>query len=288
MTIYMNDEKPIHLQYVADLDELQFFWDYIVPPLRPQDVYIMTQSARTKNLSIEERQKIKLKQGKAMYNEQTFHTDSFKRFLAHIRRFEVPESAFLDNNDNPIPQHITRIYWLLQPVDMIRALPKLQDKLSNALVLLANVLLKENNQQSINQAIRHILRFARPSKQVLNDSPAPKVWLDFDIDLVNKLTDTDYQKIRSVFDEYFNKGDVAYIQTNGGLHVLTRTGKLKTKPETLVQKLHETGINAKEILFNKNNQIPLPGTYMNGDFVPKILNKEDFDESHKFIKQLDE
>jgi hypothetical protein len=58
---------------------------------------------------------------------------------------------------------------------------------------------------------------------------------------------------------------------------------LKLNPNDICKKLSHH-IKAKEIVRNTNEMIPCPGTYVDEDFIIKVLNKEDFSEEHKLHK----
>ena len=65
------------------------------------------------------------------------------------------------------------------------------------------------------------------------------------------------------------------VKTGGGMHFLIRREKIKFDPKHLIQKIEEILPDAKEVVRNKNEMIPMPGTFQYG--VPvEIWNKEDF------------
>ena len=88
-----------------------------------------------------------------------------------------------------------------------------------------------------------------------------KIWVDIDIDS-NSVKLEDLQKfVRSLNLEESVK--IVLVKTHGGFHFLIKNEHMNKEynPGTVLNKLIDTFRDCKEIVINKNEMIPLPGTY---------------------------
>jgi|GEM_PF-860898 len=108
----METYKFMHSQ-----EELRWWWDYGVPPLKPNEIYFLSLSCRNKSLTEEERQYYQCGRSE-MFAKQQIRHDTWEDFLKHVKRFEVRRDAYLTKSGVPFPQKSLVVYWNLTPIDV--------------------------------------------------------------------------------------------------------------------------------------------------------------------------
>jgi hypothetical protein len=266
-----------YYKFIADEDELRFFWNYGIPPLQRNELYFVSLSARNKKLDEEER--IKYAVGRSeMFAKQQIRHDSYKEFIKHIKRFEVRKDAYLTKSDVPYPEKVLVCYWNIVPIDAYKAMKDQMAYLTETLIGLSDSCLK-GSKNGIEESFYKIKKSFDTCQSLFARNFGKKYWLDIDIDADN-LRDVDIERIKSIFKMHkYVDGEIMIIKTGGGVHCLVLASKLKENPDNFCHeiendlKLHN--IEVHEIIRNKNEMIPLPGTYQYGEPV-LILNKKDF------------
>jgi len=264
-------------RFLADEEELKWFWDYGIPPLQKNEIYFVSLSARNKQLNEKEREEYKVGRSE-MFGKQQIRYDDWGQFLRHIKRFEVRKDAYLTKAEIPYPQKVLVVYWNITPIDAYKAMKDQMTYLNEVLSSLADSAIK-NSQGGIDEAFYKVRKSFDTCQSLFARNFGHKEWVDFDIDSV-----LDYdQKIKvwDYFRQQFGTGNTMFIETAGGLHCLLRKSCLKKNPQIICNELLIILPNAKEIVRNTNEMIPLPGTYQYGNHIVKIFNKEDFKDEHK-------
>jgi hypothetical protein len=280
-------------EFLKDLDELKWFWTYAMRPLKPNEVYFISTSARNKRLNEAEREYFQVGRSE-MWHKEIIIDDDFSRFLRGIRRCESNKLSYLTKAGVPYPDRVLVLYANIAPTDAYSAMTKQIDSLITVQRELVDSMLK-NSQQGIAQSYRNIRRSHTTGQSIFARSFAESDWVDIDSDIENYGTveGQAIQGVKNFLYEEIGKGNFMQIQTVGGFHWLIRKSKLsdvgrKYKKDAIgviTSFMHSVfksgGIVVNEIIKNKNEMIPLPGTIQYGCHVVTVLNKEDFTEDKR-------
>jgi len=232
---------------------VQKFAKIVLKPCTNQEVYFLSLSIRKKYLSKQERELYNLNRTE-MYAKTIVHNSD--DFFRKIKRFECNKDGFTTKNNQHMPEKALVCYANINPLNMVKAYIKFQSKVMN--------LISENLQEA-NQ--NYTLLNNLFLKEIQN-SKGTKHWIDIDIDsefsekYVNQLT------------EIAKKFKIEYlvIKTKSGLHILFQKNKIILYKEEFklykeVEKINEMIKKTEkkgEAIFNKNNMVPVPGTYQGG------------------------
>ena len=282
----MNIKKEEYYQYLYDEKELKFFYDYILPPLKENEVYFLSLAARNKKLNEEERSIYKIGRSE-MFQEEIVSSNEYNKYLQAIKRYEVRKDSILTKSGVSYPNKTLVCYVNLAPSNIYYSLIDLNKDITNLLVNLTNNSLI-NSKDGISDSYRSMKKiFHNNFHKVLCNNTSSKIWIDIDIDINPILQE--YENMKKYFYELgFKKNDIVYIRTAGGFHCLIRKSVLKELKlgskfldifKTLENDIFKHEL-VKEVTINKNNMVPCPGTLQYGECV-HILNKEDFSESDK-------
>lgn len=289
-------EYPVY-KFLKDLDELKWFWTYAMRPLKPSEVYFISTSARNKRLDEAEREYYQVGRSE-MWHKEIITEDDFSRFLRGIRRCETNKLAYLTKAGMPYPDKVLVLYANIAPADAYSAMMQQIDGLITTQRELTDSVLK-NSRDGIAQAYRNIRRSHTTGQSVFARSFGDAEWVDIDSDIEGYDSAGGREAIQEVKDflgAETGKGNFMQIQTTGGFHWLLRKSKLagigrkyKADPigtiiSFMTSVFAPNGITINEIVKNKNEMIPLPGTIQYGRHIVTVLNKEDFTED----KQLHE
>jgi hypothetical protein len=260
-------------KFIFDEDEMKFFWNYGILPLKRNEIYFVSLSARNKQLDEEERKYYQVGRSE-MFAKQQIRHDTWNEFLKHIKRFEVREDAYLTKAGIPYPAKVLVCYWNTCAVDAYKAMKDQMNYLTEILSSLADSAIK-NSQGGIDEAFYKVRKSFDTCQSLFARNFGTKFWMDFDVDGI--LTDTDCFNIRdTIFNlTACNTGDIMIVKTAGGAHFLVKKSVIHLNPLHICDAIFAR-VNAKEVIHNKNEMIPLPGSLMYGHHVVKILNKEDF------------
>jgi hypothetical protein len=292
-------------EFLKDMDELKWFWAYAMRPLKPREVYFISTSARNKRLNEAEREHFQIGRSE-MWHKEIIIEDDFDRFLRAIRRCEANKLAYLTRTGLPFPDKVLALYTNIAPVDAYAAMNQQIDHLLSTQRELVDSILK-NSPQGIAQAYVNIRHSHTTGQSVFARSFSDSDWVDIDSDIAELKTPAEraavqgaVQRVKDFLYEETGRGRFMQIQTAGGFHWLIRKEQLagigrkhKTDPAALIiarmkAEFAAGGVTVNEIVRNRNEMIPLPGTVQYGEHVVRVLNKEDFDESLKLHEQLHE
>jgi hypothetical protein len=290
----MPPERPTY-EFLKDLDELKWFWTYAMRPLKPNEVYFISTSARNKRLDEAEREYFQVGRSE-MWHKEIIPEDDFSRFLRGIRRCEANRLAYLTKGGMPFPDKVLVLYANIAPTDAYLAMTQQIDNLITVQRELVDSVLK-NSREGIAQAYRNIRHSHTTGQSVFARSFGDSDWIDIDSDIEGYDNDRGWKTIQGVRDFLYaetGRGNFIQVQTAGGFHWLIRKSKLsdigrkyRTDPAGVIIQFMNScfapnGITVNEIVKNKNGMIPLPGTVQYGCHTVKVLNKEDFTEDMKF------
>jgi hypothetical protein len=264
---------------IADEQEIRFFWDYGLYSLNREEVYFVSRSARNKKLDEEERKYYQIGRSE-MFDKQIIRHDSWNSFIQHIRRFEVREDAWLTKSGQTYPEKCLVTYINISAVNAYKAMKDQMNYLTEILSSLADSSIK-NSQGGINEAFYKVRKSFDTCQSLFARNFGTKFWMDFDVDGI--LSNTDCFNIRDLILDLTsgNLGDVMIVKTGGGAHFLARKSIIHMNPMSICETILKK-VNAKEVIHNKNEMIPLPGTLMYGNHIVNIINKDDFKDISPF------
>ena len=280
------------------MDELTWFWTYAMRPLKPREVYFISTSARNKRLDEAEREHFQIGRSE-MWHKEIVMEDDFERFLRAIRRCEANKLAYLTKAGLPFPDKVLVLYTNIAPVDAYAAMNQQIDHLISTQRELADSILK-NSPQGIEQAFQNIRHSHTTGQSVFARSFSDSDWVDIDSDIAALKTAAEWDAVQRVKDFLYaetGRGRFMQVQTAGGFHWLIRKEQLagigrkyKTDPvQVIITRMNAEfaagSVRVNEIVKNRNEMIPLPGTIQYGERVVTVLNKEDFDVSLKLHEQ---
>jgi hypothetical protein len=228
----------------------------ILPDLKQDEVYFFSLSARNKYLTAEERQEYALGR-----------TEMFSREIARdkegiyyvMNKLKASLQYRKTNNGKTIPEKALVIYANINPSSTIKAYQLFKQEIDKQVNDVINTFLnsKEPNFEGLTRINRELMNCIQKAR-------SRKYYIDLDIDLYNKGTNKCVDDLTSFLKE--NKSVFYKIETFSGYHFLV---KKETVPNNLFSKMNEYRLSMyiKEIEFNKNEMIPVPGTLQAGKLV---------------------
>lgn len=291
---YNDKENRISMyNFIKDYDELRFFYDNIMPPLKDFEVYFMSLSARNKYLTSEEQKSLNLGRTE-MFARKICRKKEWNRFIRNLKCFETVEGSYTTKNNSNIPEKCITLYWNLNPSNSLKAYREYQKIVTDYLFEVIDKKNKDNdNTENISYRMNKLDILLMNCYQ---KNKGTKWWIDLDFDINKK----DKNIILDPFLNDLNKLEVFYyvIETHSGYHIILRKDtvnfNLKAYTQSYTKRYYcyltdqdytENGfalINMTktlheefgyEIIINHNLMIPIPGTSQGGHLV-KVLNKK--------------
>jgi len=262
-------------KFLADEQELRFFWEYGIPTLKPNEVYFVSLSCRNKQLNEMEREFYKAGRSE-MFAKQQIRYDDWSVFLQHIKRFEVRQDAYLTKSGKPYPQKSLVIYWNLANIDAYKAMKDQMNHLAEIMGSLTDAALK-NSQGGLEEGYYKVRKSFDTAQSLFARNFGHREWIDFDCD-AEDITAGQYQSVIDHLNADFGVGNVMAIKTAGGIHFLIRKSVVKINPQIVCNYILGRVPQAKEVVRNSNEMLPLPGTWQYENHVVTVMNKENFSE----------
>lgn len=150
----------------------------------------------------------------------------------------------------------------------------------------------KTNESGTSQSLYKMCKSLSKMKRLQFDNVGTKYWVDFDMD-INAEDIIHREVIEKSWYEYclakLGKGNFAIVETSGGCHTIVKTDVIHWNPNNFIMEFLYTEVPnpdgkilaktfsglIKELEYNNNAMIPVPGTYQYG-YVVNVLNKEDF------------
>jgi hypothetical protein len=231
----------------------------ILPDLKNDELYFFSLSARNKYLSAEERKEFALGR-----------TEMFSREIARdkegiyyiMNKLKSSLQYRVTANGKPIPERALVVYANINPSSTIKAYQLFTQEIDKQINEVVHTFLntKEPNFEGLKRINRELMNCIQKSR-------SRKYYIDIDIDFREKGTAECVIDLMGFLST--NKSVFYTIKTYSGYHFLIRKD---TVPNTLFSKIEEHRLNSniKEIEFNKNEMIPVPGTLQAGKLVKFI------------------
>ena len=138
---------------INDEEEVKKFFDKVVPPLKNNEVYFVSLSARNKYLTAEEREELNLGRTE-MFEKRVIRNDSFERFLRTLRKFETNEGSYLTKNGSNIPNKSIIVYFNINPSDVLKAYKEHNHTMNEYMFELAHCASEKRDTENIMKRIR--------------------------------------------------------------------------------------------------------------------------------------
>jgi len=279
-------------KFLGDESELRWFWKYCVPGLKPNEVYFMSTSARNKKLDEEERKFFQVGRSE-MWKKEIVTEDDYSKFLRGIRRLETNKYAYLTKSGLPYPDKVLVLYFNIVPTDAYRAM---QEQILNLMGIqreMTDSVLK-GSEAALLSSWKNVRNSHTTGQSVFARSFSNPTWIDIDMDVSSWKQTVDgwrvIDEVKNFLADQLGLGNFVQVWTAGGWHWLLRSSALREMGRRIRQDPVTTVIGkmkdmfqyadmwteGDEIVRNKNEMIPLPGTIQYGDHVVTVANKEDF------------
>lgn len=262
-----------YVKIIHDEKEVKWFFDNVMPPLKETEVYFISLSARNKYLTDEERKFYDLGRTE-MFEETIIRKKEWGNFIKHLRRFECDNRGYTTKNNIPIPAKSIVCYFNINPSDSFKALSGFQDIIQEYYTEMG-VLLSEPNRKTEN-FFNRLNKIDNNLMTMYQQATGTKHYMDIDFDF-EKGKDQSIIEPVSGFLEENSLNRYFWLDTKSGYHLLLDRTQIKFNPNKIIefcfkQVAEANKKNVKEIVINKNEMIPLPGT-LQGLYPVKVLNK---------------
>ncbi len=265
-------------------EELKWFYDNVVQELKPSEVHFMSLSARNKYLTEEERKLYALGRTE-MFSRSIVRFNGWEKFLSTVRKYETDEGAYITKNNMNMPSKATVCYFNINPSDSLKAYRDFNKTMNEYMFELVQCAVNNRSTDNI------LYRINKQSTLLMNSyqkAIGTRYWIDFDFDVPKDFLP--YIELYTATVKHFG-GKAYIIDTKSGFHLLVSKDtnfSEKYNPKTIVDNAMNDLFNfyvkmyqgeeitkrlaESEIIHNKNEMCPLPGTIQASHKVI-ILNK---------------
>jgi hypothetical protein len=264
--------------FIHDEQELKRFHSEIMPELKEFEVFFLSLSCRKKYLTKEEREKYHITRAE-MFDRKLIRTNDYSRLARSVHKYEVAEGGYMTKNNLPVPQHCMTIYLNINPSNSLKALKEFNGKIVDWQYEITS-----GNKEAFSK------KFNKLDVELMNcyqRNRGTKHWIDIDFDVPKEFN------APGILSEELKFSGVKFfwINTKSGYHLLVDRNSIKYDPRRICkrgiselskyffEKVKKDGslypIDIKEydiiagdknyeIIINKNEMIPLPGTLQGG------------------------
>jgi len=253
---------------ISDIEELKRFVDHYLPELGDDEVYFVSLSARNKHLSTEERRTIGLSRTE-MFARALVR--SKEKFVQIIRRYECNPWAYLTKNNVPIPSKCVIAYVNINPSSALKAtqeaMTEIQKRMFDSVLSDGKTPETLASLKKLDIIVMNAFQRQRGTRHFID--------IDFDIPKDNGRLLKDL--FLDCLEEFKVRGMRFFVvETKGGYHVVVDKGTINFNYPLLLQEMEawfrEVTDEKIEVVPNKNEMIPCPGTFQAG--FPVIIREE--------------
>jgi hypothetical protein len=256
-----------HYNFIHDEEELKYFFDNVMPDLGKNEVYFISLSARNKYLSKEEREEYGLGRTE-MFERTIVREKDWSKFLRKIVRFQTVKGSYLTKKDIPIPEKCIIVYFNINPTNVLKSYNEFAGTMNEYFMEFA---LNASKGGDIDNVSQRINKMDVLLMNCFQRNRGTKHYIDIDFDIPKNET-----WILTKFLSNLKENNITYyvIDTKSGYHVLLRRDTIKYNFTEVVKKLENEANEYRlgkmisethwEIMVNKNEMIPLPGTLQGG------------------------
>lgn len=264
------------VKIIGDINELKWFFDNIMPPLLPSEVYFLSLSARNKYLTEDERKSLELGRTE-MFQKTIVRERSWERLKRTLRKMECDEEGYTTKNNSPIPSKCIVCYLNINPSDTLKALNEFNKVINEYMFELSRIALKKLDSGNIMNRLNKVDNNMLTAYQ---QATGTRYWIDIDCDVNKEFKIYESEKFKTFMIDNMKITRYYFIDTKSGYHIIIDKTQLKNDPNKIVEELTKEYIdftkgldNDYEIILNKNNMIPMPGT-LQADHIVRVINKE--------------
>jgi len=243
---------------IADFDEVKKMID-LFPELLPSEVFFLSLSARKKYLTESEREIYNVNRAE-MFDRVIVREKSYEKFHKIMSRMETNVEGFTTKSGMSYPESCVVTYININPSSMLKANAEYMAKINHYTFEMTQALLNGKRCDSI------MKKFSKLDVELMNCIQRCRgqkkfIDIDFDIDKTKEF------EVLENFINFMKENDITYhvIETKSGYHVLMERSTINCNFYKKVAELHEL-VN-DEVIVNKNEMIPCPGTLQGGHLV---------------------
>lgn len=233
-------------EFIYDVEQVKLFHS-LLSPLKPEEAYFLSLSARNKYLTPEERKEIDLGRTEMFARKLVKKTD-FSTFLRVLRSYEVHEDAYTSRSDIRLPSKCLVVYANINPVSGKKALKEFYEKTNQLLFDLSDNPEAYGNLAKLDTILMNCYQRARGTLSLLD--------IDFDV--------PEIALVQEACLDFKNHGVIYHvIQTKSGYHVLIERASLHYNYTQVVKHADDEAkrlYGHAEVVVNSNEMVPIPGT----------------------------
>jgi hypothetical protein len=239
------------------------FVENYLPDLEQGEVYFTSLSARNKYLTTEEREEYSLCKTE-MFERKLVRRK--EKFLPVLRRYECDEMAYVTRNGKPIPEKAIVCYLNINPSSAVKAASEVMAKIQE------DALMVVNSQSHADQTIRGLEKLDIKVMNAFQRNKGTRHFIDIDFDIPD--SEESYDLFQECVQKLIEKELKFFVvQTKGGFHVVVHKSSIKFNYTFLLEAMEyefqclvssEEEKDKIEVFQNKNEMIPVPGTYQGG------------------------
>lgn len=268
-------------------EQLTKFYEIFCSEPSPYHTDFFCLAARKKYMTEAQKREINLGDTCMMFKTILKNYD-VKKFISKVKQADAAASFFTDRDGNYIPRSCYTFYMNVNKTNVLKAVKDFKDQLNlwdydlATTILFNNTTKKENIGKQIKTVQNSLLKSFQDPKNVEGS------WLDIDCD-IGVVDEETAKTFKKEMIELLGGTDVYILCTHGGVHIIFSKelmssynkhiaemypkNEMKTyiiAPNRIllyVQKMIETfcpGRDIKEIKFNQNMAVPMPGTLQGG------------------------
>lgn len=261
-----------YYQFLHDESELDKYLSILrkAYKLEKDEVFQIYLFSRNKYLTPEQKAVVDLSRANVV-NRQIIDSLETKDVVKALRKMECAFGAYTDRSGNPLPQNALIPYISYNPVSPITAFADTQR-------CFVEYMIELNNAGDKTDVYNRLKKIDSQYRTQLHHAFSRKLFIDVDFDFPDR--------------EYGNKTTTAFVkrlaengveahrvETRGGYHVLINKSTIKYNWNIELMRAqataglyypYDSGVKW-EIEINKNEQLPMPGTIVNGDHLVKVV-----------------
>lgn len=237
---------------IVDKAEFEKFYN-ILPELEKDELFFCSLSARNKYLSQEERDLYGLGRTE-MFSREVCREKKHLYFM--FEKLQASLSYRKTKAGLTIPEKSLVTYMNINPSSAIKAFMLFQKEMNEEFyqIYSASISKKQANYEAT-------IRLPQKLMNCIQRCKSRRYFIDIDCDVDN------LEIIYPIIEGLNNHGIIHYvIKTKSGFHILILKDSLK-KEFKLHELISESNKNCKEVRFNSNEMIPVPGTLQAGALV---------------------
>lgn len=243
-------------KFIYDEEQVKHFHS-LLSPLKDDEAYFVSLSARNKYLTQEERLAIDLGRTE-MFARKLVKRSDYETFIRILRTYEVNDGGYTSRSNIPLPEKCIVLYANINPVSGMKALKEFYEKSTQLLFDLATDKEAGKRLASLDTELMNCYQRAKGTRTFLD--------IDFDIPEIDLVKD--------VCSDLKNHNVIYHIiKTKSGFHVLVQRDTLKYNYTEVVKKANDEAIKKyghAEVVVNTNEMVPIPGCTQAGHQVSII------------------